>query len=183
MGQAIGLAEFKSIAKGIEALDDMTKKASIKIVENRIVCMGRYFCVIAGDVADVNAAIDGAKDISPEFLVGAKVIPSLADDVINKINAKIDRDNISAIGVVETRSTNAGLYCANYIKKSSEVEILRVSIMFGLAGKSVVIFTGDIASVRNGIEVAKGKVSDEKDIVAAVAIPSPSREFVENLFK
>ena len=183
MGQAIGIAEFKSIAKGIEMLDLMTKKASIKIIENRIICMGKFFCVISGEVADVTAAIDSVKELSSDLLVGAKVIPSLADDVINKINAKIDRNNIRAIGVVETRDTNSGLYCANYIKKSSQVEILRVSITLGLAGKSIVIFTGDIASVKNGIEVAKEKVKDPKDMVAAVAVPSPSEEFIENLFK
>ena len=100
-----------------------------------------------------------------------------------KINGKIVRENIKALGVVETRNLNSGLYCGNYIKKSSNVEILRISLTLGLGGKAVVIFTGDIASVRNGIAIAKEKVSNPNDIVSAVAIPSPSQEFIENLFK
>lgn len=183
MGQALGVAEFKSIAKGIEMLDVMTKKANIKIVENRIVCIGKFFVIISGEVADVTAAIESLNDLSESELVAAKVIPSLADEVIEKINGKIVRENIRSIGVVEAKNVSSGLYCANYIKKSSNVEILRVSLTLGLGGKSLVIFTGDIASVRNGIDIAKEKVSNPNDIVSAVAIPSPSQEFIENLFK
>ncbi len=183
MGQALGLAEFKSIAKGIEMLDTMTKQANIKIVENRIVCIGKFFVVISGEVADVTAAIDSLSDLSESELVGAKVIPSLADEVIEKINGKIIRENIRSIGVVEARSVHCGLYAANYIKKSSNVDILRISLTLGLGGKSIVIFTGDIASVRNGIDVAREKLSDPKDIISAVAIPSPSQEFIDNFFK
>ena len=100
-----------------------------------------------------------------------------------KINGKIVRDNIQALGVVETRNLNSGLYCGNYIKKSSNVEILRIALTLGLGGKALVIFTGDVASVRNGIDIAKAKISNPKDIVSAVVIPSPSQEFIQNLFK
>lgn len=182
MGQALGLAEFKSIAKGIEMLDTMTKRANVSIVENRIVCIGKFFVIISGDVADVTAAIDATRELSDAELVGAKVIPSLADGVIEKVNSKIIRENITALGVVESRNVHSGLYAANYIKKSSNVEILRVSLTLGLGGKALVIFTGDIASVRNAIDVASQKVS-EKEIVSAVAIPSPSQEFIDKLFK
>lgn len=182
MGQALGLAEFKSIAKGIEMLDTMTKRANVSIVENRIVCVGKFFVVVSGEVADVTAAIEAAKELSGSELVGAKVIPSLADGVIEKINGKIDREKITALGVVESRNVYSGLYAANYIRKSSSVEILRISMTLGLGGKALVIFTGDIASVRNAIDVASEKVNDT-DIVSAVAIPSPSKEFIENLFR
>jgi microcompartment protein CcmL/EutN len=183
MGMAIGIAEFKSIAKGVEMLDMMTKRAAVKIVDNRAICVGKFFVIISGDVADVSAAIDAVTENSGPELVGAKVIPSLADGVAEKINAQIDTTDIGAIGIVETKDINTGLYCANYIKKSSQVTILRISIQFGMGGKAVVLFTGDVASVNNGIEVAKEKAHDSEKIIAAVAIPSPSKELVSNLFK
>ena len=164
-------------------LDTMTKKANIDIVENRIICIGKFFVIVSGEVADVTAAISSLDGLSDSELVGTAVIPSVADGVIEKINGKIVRDNIQALGVVETRNLKSGLYCGNYIKKTSNVEILRISLTLGLGGKSLVIFTGDIASVRNGIDVAREKVSNPSDIVSAVAIPSPSQEFVEKLFR
>lgn len=183
MSRALGIAEFRSIAKGIEMLDTMTKKANVKIVENRIVCIGRFFVIVSGEVADVTAAIDTLDGLSDSDLVGCKVIPRLEPGVTDKINGKMIRENISAIGVIETRDINSGLYGANFIKKSSDVEIIRISLTLGLGGKALVVFTGDIASVRNGIEVAKQNLEDPKDIVYAGAIASPSQEVIENLFK
>lgn len=182
MSRALGIAEFKSIAKGIEMLDTMTKVANVKIVENRIVCIGRFFVVVSGEVADVQAAIDSLDGLPSSELMGCNVIPRLEPGVTEKINGKIDRENISAIGVVETRNIHSGLYGANFIKKSSDVEILRISLTLGLGGKAYVIFTGDIASVRNAIEVAAQNV-DAKDIVSSAAIASPSQEFIENLLR
>ena len=183
MSNALGVAEFRSIAKGIEMLDEMTKKANVKIVENRIVCIGRFFVIVSGDVADVTAAIDTLDGLPDSELIGCKVIPRLEPGVTERINGKIERENISAIGVVETRDIHSGLYGANSIKKSSSVEILRISLTLGLGGKALVIFTGDIASVRNGIEAARESMEDPKNIVSAAAIASPSEEFVQNLLR
>lgn len=183
MSNALGVAEFRSIAKGIEMLDEMTKKANIRIVENRIVCIGRFFVIISGDVADIRAAIDSLGDLPESELIGCKVIPRLEPGIIEKINGKIDRENISAIGVVETRDIHSGLYSANSIKKASSVDMLRISLTLGLGGKALVVFTGDIASVRNGIEVAKETIDNPKNIVSAAAIASPSEEFIKNLLR
>ncbi len=183
MNLALGIAEFRSIAKGIEMLDIMTKKSNVKIIENRIVCIGKFFIILSGDVAAVKAAIDTLADLSDSELVGSKVIPRIEAGVIDKINGKMIRENISAIGVLETRDINSGLYAANYIKKSSNVEIIRISFTLGLGGKSLVIFTGDIASVKNGIEVARDNLEDPKAIVYSAAIASPSKELIENLFR
>ncbi len=183
MSGALGVAEFRSIGKGIEMLDEMTKKANIEIIENRIVCIGRFFVIVSGDVADVTAAIDTLEGLPESELIGCNVIPRLEPGIIEKINGKIERDNISAIGVVETRDIHSGLYGANSIKKSSNVDILRISLTLGLGGKALVIFTGDIASVRNGIEAARESIGDPKKIVSAAAIASPSEEFIKNLLR
>ena len=183
MDKAVGIAEFQSIAKGIAMLDTMTKRANIRIIENKIVCSGKFFVVVAGEVADVEAAIGLLEGLPESELVGAQVISRLEDGVIDKINSKIDRDSITAIGVIETRNVYSGLYGANFIKKSSDVDILTIALTFGLGGKSLVVFTGDIASVRNGIEAAKANLEDPEDIVFDGAMASPSREVVENLFR
>lgn len=183
MSKALGIAEFESIAKGIEMLDAMTKKSNVKIVENKIVCIGKFLVIVSGEVADVNAAINTLDGLSDSELIGSKVIPRLEPGVTDKINGKMIRENISAIGVIETRDVNSGLYGANSIKKSSDVEIIRISLTFGLGGKALVIFTGDIASVRHGIEVARENLEDPEDMIYAGAIASPSQELIENLFK
>lgn len=180
MGMAVGLAEFKSIAKGLEMLDKMTKKADIKIVENRVVCIGKFFVMISGLVADVQSAINEVVEESGSYLVESKVIPSIMDGVLEKVNARINREDVRALGIVEAKNVAIGLYCSNYIKKFSNVDILKISLTYGLGGKTFVVFTGDLSSVESGIEVAKDKVGDMSKVVSAVVIPSPSKEFIEN---
>lgn len=180
MGKAVGLAEFNSIAKGLEMLDKMTKKADVKIVENRVVCIGKFFIMVSGLVADVESAINEVVEESGKYLVESKVIPSIMEGVLEKINAKIDRKDVRALGIVEARNVSIGLYCSNYIKKFSNVDILKISLTYGLGGKAFVVFSGDLSSVESGIAVAKDKVGDPSKVVSAVVIPSPSREFIEN---
>lgn len=181
MGKAIGVIEFKSIGKGIESTDAMLKCADVSVLESKMVCVGKYFVIITGEVAAVSDSIKAGEEVAGDSVIGAAVVPSVADGVLEKVNAKIVKDNIQALGILETRDLLYGIYGANYIKKSSDVDLLRVSIALGLGGKCVVIFTGDIASVENSLQVAVERIGDDSKIVSAVAIPSPAKELVDSL--
>lgn len=180
MGKAIGVIEFRSIGKGIEATDAMTKRADVNIIDNRMICIGKYFVMITGEVAALKDAVEEGEFIAGDTLVGSKVIPSVADGVLEKVNAKFDSSDIKALGIFETKDLASGVYGANYIKKSSEVELLKLSLTLGLGGKALVLFTGDVAAVNSALDVAKEKVGLEK-IVSAINIPSPSQELISNL--
>lgn len=180
MGKAIGVIEFRSIGKGIEATDAMTKRADVQIIDNRMICIGKYFVIVTGEVAALKDAIDEGEYIAGDTLIGSKVIPSVADGVLEKVNAKFDSSDIDALGIFETKDLSSGVYGANYIKKSSNVELLKISLTLGLGGKAIVLFTGDVASVNSALSVAKEKVSPEK-VVSAINIPSPSKELISNL--
>lgn len=181
MGKAIGVIEYNSIGKGIESLDAMLKCADVSVIESKMVCIGKYFVIITGEVAAVSDSIEAGKEIGMDAVIGAAVVPSVADGVLEKVNADIVKDNIQALGILETKDLLYGVYGANYIKKSSDVDLLRVSITFGLGGKCVVLFTGDVASVENSLEVAVEKIGDGSKIVSAIAIPSPAKELVDSL--
>jgi len=181
MGKAIGVIEFKSIGKGIESTDAMLKCADVSVIESKMVCIGKYFVIITGEVAAVSDSIKAGEEVGGDSVIGAAVVPSVADGVLEKVNAKIVKDNIQALGILETKDLLYGIYGANYIKKSSDVDLLRVSIALGLGGKCVVIFTGDIASVENSLQVAVERIGDDSKIVSAVAIPSPAKELVDSL--
>lgn len=182
MNVAIGVAEFKSIAVGLDMLDKMTKTSSIDIIDNRTLCIGKFLITISGEVADVQAAIDRVKEEAGSSLIVAGVIARVMDGVVEKINARIDRTNISAIGVIETQNLSTGIICANTVKRTAQVELLRVSLTMGLGGKSVVTFTGDIASVRAALSAAESELEEMNingKILASAAIASPSESFIE----
>jgi len=181
MGKAIGVIEYNSIGKGIESVDAMLKCADVSVIESKMVCVGKYFVIITGEVAAVSESIRTGEASAGNAVLGAQVIPSVADGVLEKVNASIDKTNIQSIGIFETKDIADGVYGANAIKKSSSVDLLRVSFSLGLGGKCVVLFTGDVSSVQNAIDVACAKVGDESKIVSAVTIPSPAKELVDTL--
>ena len=181
MGKAIGVIEFRSIGKGIEALDGMLKSATVSVILSRTVCIGKYFVVITGEVAAVENSIATGNMIAANEVKGSLIIPSVAEGVLEKINAKIDKSDIKALGIVETKSFSYGILAANSVKKSSNVELLKVSMVLGLGGKCVVLFTGDVASVNSALEYTKNKINDNAKIVSLVAIPSPTEELIDAL--
>lgn len=181
MGKAIGVIEYSSIGKGIESLDAMLKCADVSVIDSRMVCIGKYFVVITGEVAAVSNSLKAGEEVAGSYVIGAKVVPSVAEGVLEKINATIVKDNINALGILETKDLAFGVYGANAIKKSSSVDLLRVSMQLGLGGKCIVLFTGDVASVQNALEVAKTKIGDASKVISAVTIPSPAADLIESL--
>tara|TARA_Y100000588_G_C14132458_1_gene872254 strand:- start:110 stop:655 length:546 start_codon:yes stop_codon:yes gene_type:complete len=181
MGKAIGVIEYSSIGKGIESLDAMLKCADVCVIDSRMVCVGKYFVVITGEVAAVTNSLKAGVECAGTYVIGSKVVPSVAEGVLEKINASIEKDKIRALGILETKDLAYGVYGANAIKKSSSVDLLKVSMQLGLGGKCIVLFTGDVASVQNALEVAKEKIGDSKRVISAVAIPSPAPDLVKSL--
>lgn len=75
---AIGLVETRGLTAAIEALDSMAKAANIRLVDMKRVGSGLITVIIAGDVADVIAAVEVGK-LAPQQtggeLVSCDVIP------------------------------------------------------------------------------------------------------------
>ncbi|WP_067516506.1 BMC domain-containing protein [Endozoicomonas ascidiicola] len=89
MSKALGLLEFTSIAKGMEAADAMTKAADVKMIEVRLAMAigGKSFIVMTGELSAVNAAVDSGVMASRDagMLIGKTVIPSPAKEFFQKL--------------------------------------------------------------------------------------------------
>ena len=64
MIRAIGLVEFVSIAKGIEAADAMLKAANIELLEAKPICPGKYIVLICGDVSAVENSVNAGRPLA-----------------------------------------------------------------------------------------------------------------------
>jgi len=47
--KSIGVLEFRSIAKGIEATDAMLKAANVQLILSMPLCPGKYITIIGGE--------------------------------------------------------------------------------------------------------------------------------------
>ncbi|WDP90304.1 MAG: BMC domain-containing protein [Desulfobacter sp.] len=77
----------------------------------------------------------------------------------------------NAIGMVEFTSIARGIYAADQMVKTAEVEI--VTAVSACPGKYIAIVTGDVASVENSVQV--GEELAEEYLVDAIVIPNVAK--------
>jgi microcompartment protein CcmL/EutN len=181
MSNAVGILELSSIAAGIQALDAMLKRAQVQVIEARMTCIGKYIAIITGEVAAVKSAVETGKAVGGHHVLEADVIASIADGVLESIHGIMDKSDIKALGILETKTIAMGFTGADAIRKAASVRLLKLHISLGLGGKAVVLFTGDIASVENALRVGVEKIGNKDKIKEAIAIPSPDQALIDSL--
>jgi microcompartment protein CcmL/EutN len=179
--KAIGLLETNSVAKGVECADDMIKAAEVVLLMARSACPGRYMVMIAGDVAAVEDAVDAGKEMAGEFLVDTFVIPNVHPAVFPALSCSTEITQIEALGIIETYTVASCITAADAAVKAGDVDLIEIRCATGLAGKSFVTLTGDVASVNAAVEAGVAQIQDEGLIQSHVVIPSLSKELYSSL--
>lgn len=175
MIRAIGLVEFVSIAKGIEAADAMLKAANIELLEAKPICPGKYIVLICGDVSAVENSVNAGKAIGGGNVVDDFVIPNVHPAVIKAISCATNVHELQALGVIEAFSIASLIVAADSAVKAGEVDLIEVRVGMGIGGKSFVTLTGDVGSVKTSIAVGKEECSSKGMLVETVIIPSPHK--------
>jgi microcompartment protein CcmL/EutN len=170
--QAIGLVEFISIAKGIEAADAMLKAAQVDLLEAKPICPGKYIVLVCGDVAAVQSAVDAGKQIGTETVVDDFLLPNVHPSVIEAIAAVSAVAEIRALGIIETFSVASLIVAADTAAKAGEVELVEIRLGMAIGGKSFVTMTGDVSSVTAAVEAGVVSAGAKGMLVAKVIIPS-----------
>lgn len=181
MKNAIGLLEYKSIAVGIHAADEMLKSANIELIFSTALCPGKYIVLLRGDVGAVNSAVETGKNIGSSYLISNYVIANIHPKVFSAITATADFEKIGAIGIVETISAVAAIIAGDTALKAANVEVLEIRVARGLGGKGFVLLTGEVSAVKSAIESAENKLKISGEIIGTVVIPSPSKELIPAL--
>lgn len=176
MVQAIGLVEFQSIAKGIEAADTMIKASEVELLEAKPICPGKYIVLVAGDVSAVENSIEAGKAKGNELVVDDFVLPNVHESVIKAFGFSNDVTELEALGVIETFSVASLIVAADTAVKAAEVELIEIRIGMGIGGKSFVTLTGDVGSVKASIAAGSKLVSEKGLLVEKTVIPSPHRD-------
>lgn len=181
MIQAIGLVEFTSIAKGIEAADAMIKASLVELLEAKPICPGKYIVLICGDVSAVENAVAAGRNVGSTTVVDEFILPNVHPSVIKAISAATSVQEISAIGIIETFSIASLIVAADIAAKAGEVELIEIRVAMGIGGKSFVTLTGDVGSVKASIEAGSASASEKGMLVERVVIPSPHKNLKKTL--
>ncbi len=179
--QAVGVIEYTSIARGIEAADLMLKTAEIRLLVSRTICPGKYMSVIAGDTAAVASSLDAAEALCERDMVDRWMIPNLHEDVLPAIEGMQMMEPGEALGVIETFSVSSLLEAADTAAKAASVRLLEIRLAMAIGGKAFVTLTGDVSAVRTAVDAGAAKAGKQGMLVNKVVIANPRPEVMRDM--
>ncbi len=178
VGAAIGIVETSSIAKGFQIADAILKSANVELVVNRTICPGKYMILVGGSVDAVSASIEAGIDIAAHTLVDHFVIPNLHPAVFPAISGVGHLPKLGALGVIEGFSVASVIEAADTAVKAAHIQLVTIHLAMAIGGKGFVSFTGDVASVQNGVDAGAAVLERKGLLVEKVVIPSPRPEVI-----
>lgn len=177
---SIGLVEFTSIAKGIEASDAMLKAAVVELVLNRTVCSGKFVTLVAGSVADVQSAIKVGVISGGETVVDSFIIPNVHAKVFEALGGNVIVEKPDAFGIVESYSVGSLIEGADAAAKAADVQLLKIHLAMAIGGKAFVTMNGNVSAVQAAVDAATAIISAKGLLTYAVVIPAPRMELLED---
>ena len=181
MEPAVGLLEFASIAKGIEAGDAMIKRAPLQVIRAGTVHPGKYLVLVGGLTADVEEAVEAGREVAGASLVDVVFLPDVHPDVVASIGGTRREDAGDALGVIETPTVAATIDAADAGVKGARVTIRDLRLADDLGGKGYVLFGGEVAEVEAAVGYGVARTAASGQEVTHVVISQLHGEMRENL--
>jgi microcompartment protein CcmL/EutN len=175
---ALGLIEFKSIAKGIFATDAIAKKAPVKILGTNPICPGKYLVMFAGEVADVGESLQAGLIAGGDMVVNELFLPYIHTDVIPAISGAVKIEEFGAIGIVESFSVASCVAAADIAAKNTPIKLVEIRLANGLGGKAFFVLTGELCDVESSVAAAKAHIVAEGLLAGCEIIPSPHVDLI-----
>lgn len=172
MNKTLGMLETNSIAKGVEAADQMTKTAEVNVLQARPVCPGKYIVMISGDIGSVESAMKTGKMAAGNFLVDDLMIPNLQEQVPAAIAAAGEVKPGQSLGIAEFFSAAAAVSGADEAVKTADVRLIEIRMGLGIGGKSFFTLTGALSAVEEAIKAGIKEAEEKGTLVAFTVIPS-----------
>jgi len=171
----IGLLELSSIATGYEVEDAMLKAANVELLVARTICSGKYLVVVAGDTSAVTASVEAGQELSGNALVEARVIPRVHPQIFPAISGVVElsKEEIGALGVLETFSASSIIDCADAAAKAGDVTLFRVHLAMAVGGKGFFLVTGTVSAVEAAVAAGEDVARDSGILVDRRVIPRP----------
>ncbi len=181
MKKAVGLLEFKSIARGMVAADAMVKAAQVELLQATVVCPGKFLVLVAGDVGSVRSSLEAGTAVGEGTLIDEFFLANVHEDVFPALSATSPVEAQGSLGIVETFSAAAAVVAGDVAAKAANVQLVEIRLARGMGGKSFLTFSGDVGSVTFAIEAVEKAIAPEGMLFEKAVIPAPHRELWQQL--
>lgn len=181
MSKAIGMVEYQTVSKGIQAADLILKTAQVELLEAQTVCPGKYIVILTGDLSAVSASIEASRKKFEEDLIDSFILGNPHESIFSAIYGSSDIGEVRALGIVETFSAASIIVAADEAAKTSIVDLIELRIARGMCGKSYLLLTGDVAAVEAAIEKARRVLAETGMLLDASVIANPDKKLWESI--
>jgi microcompartment protein CcmL/EutN len=165
---ALGMLELDSVAVGIAAGDAMVKRAPVDAILAGTVQPGKYLVLVAGQVADVEAALAAGIDSGSGHLFDQLFLPGVHPQVVALLRGARPEHAGEALGVVETRTVASVIRAADAGVKGANVVLLELRIGDGLGGKGYLLFGGAVSDVEAAVDVGAASIAGDTQVTTRV---------------
>jgi microcompartment protein CcmL/EutN len=178
MRRALGLVEYKSIARGLAACDSMLKAGNVDLITATVLCPGKFVTLVAGNVGAVTAAVKKGMEFDPPFAIADLVLPQVHPSVFPALTATTAYEPQGSVGVIETMDAASGIIAGDTAAKTGNINLLEIRLARGMGGKAFVLLCGELASVEAAVKSTEVKLKDEGVLVATTVIASPHPQLI-----
>lgn len=175
------MIEFKTVAAGITAADQMVKTAQVELLEAQTVCPGKYIALIAGDLSAVRAAVERAGMTRPDELIDSFVLGNPDESIFPAIYGSNQIDGVNALGILETYDAASIIVAADIAAKTAIVKLIELRIAKGMCGKSYMLITGEVAACEAAIAKAKASVGEKGMYLDSSVIAHPDAQICNSI--
>jgi microcompartment protein CcmL/EutN len=172
------LVETTSIARGLVVADAMVKRAPVALAMARPVTPGKHIVVVAGEVAEVDEAMQTGVALAAQTLVDRLFLPQAHPALLRALSGGRRSGGLSSLGIVETFSVAATLLAADAACKAAEVELAELRLADGLGGKAYFVVTQTLDLVEAAVSAA-ARILDPGLLVTTEIIAAPHADLTE----
>ncbi len=175
---AIGMLETRGMASLMASTDAMLKAAEVQLCGRHGIGSGWLTAVIAGQVADVEAAIRVGEVEANRTgeLIGAQVVPRpdarAMDAMPHATGLGAEQVQPQAIGLLETQGLTPLVAGADAMLKAAQVELGGWAFIGGALCHAPIF--GDVAAVQTALEVGRQAAERIGTVYATLVLPQPS---------
>src|SRR5262249_50769918 len=166
--------------------DAIVKRAPVQLLESHPISPGKYLIVIAGEVADVEEALQAGVAAAAHTLVDRLFLPQAHSQLAPAMTGTADPGPLGSIGILETFTVASTVLAADAAAKAAEVRLGEVRVANGLGrqaclgGKAFVVMTGPLDQVEAGVAAGAAAVGHGL-LLGSEIIPAPHGDLARKL--
>ncbi|NOY24728.1 MAG: BMC domain-containing protein [Oligoflexia bacterium] len=179
MADALAMIEVDSVATGLLALDALTKRAVVTILEANLVEPGRFLILFAGGVAEVDESFRAGLERCAEGTVDQMLLPFAHPALLAALEGLEDHDgDLDTLGVIEGTHVAGTLEACDRSLKDAQVRLAGLRVAGGLAGRAYYVVHGPQHDVEAALDVGRQILVDRGSLHRVECIPRPHKDML-----